>query len=457
MIKEEKRVLSKPAALREIQSRRGSEVATPDTDELFNGFLLRSNLIRRAGVDDVAFTHNSLRDYLAGIEFATSGDYKYLVEKVRGPERATWESVLKLACLQKDQESFAFRVVAALLDFDLVLSADNEADYRLALYINNELKVTLPVETRKRLVDVGEKYVSALLDGMLAPEISSVEQVELIAAQGVSSIAKLRHVAGRSAEVAAACVRELAKFGHAMANDLIAGYFADDSPLEVLEALASAVGYEAFAMRRNVLELPSVVAQIAEVQPIPLELSRHILDLSPLQITFRGHTLNLDYTQVASLEPLAGLTDLANLWLDNTPISNIKPLSRLTHLSSLSLESTQITNVEPLAGLTNLFYLYLSNTRVRNLEPLAGLIRLSHLHISNTPITSLAPLAGLVNLSILYLYETKVKDLDPLKGLTNLRKVHLSDTPMARGSAARLKRKRPQIEFIFEQDSKMSS
>eukprot|EP01043_Picozoa_sp_COSAG02_P088437 COSAG02_NODE_25555_length_655_cov_0.998201_1_plen_158_part_10 len=67
-----------------------------------------------------------------------------------------------------------------------------------------------------------------------------------------------------------------------------------------------------------------------------------------------------------SIEPLAALTQLRELWLQNTEVTgSVEPVAALTQLEQLCLYDTGVTgSVEPLASLTQLRELWLQNTEV---------------------------------------------------------------------------------------------
>lgn len=104
--------------------------------------------------------------------------------------------------------------------------------------------------------------------------------------------------------------------------------------------------------------------------------------------------LDLSRTEVASVEPLKGLTALQSLDLVGTKVMDLRPLEGLTELQSLTLFDTPVVDLEPLKGLTALQSLDLSFTDVVNVQPLKGLTALRSLDLSNTQVADIAPLKG---------------------------------------------------------------
>lgn len=101
----------------------------------------------------------------------------------------------------------------------------------------------------------------------------------------------------------------------------------------------------------------------SDLVALPSEISR----LSALRV------LDLSYTSVSDLAPLASLTALQSLKLRNTQVTDLIPLAGLSGLQTLDLDSTQVTDLVPLAGLSALQTLYLDSTRVTDLRPLLSL------------------------------------------------------------------------------------
>ena len=75
-------------------------------------------------------------------------------------------------------------------------------------------------------------------------------------------------------------------------------------------------------------------------------------------------SVNLRYTLVSDLSPLADLKNLQRLVLYDTPVSDLSPLAELKNLRYLDLSSTQVSDLSPLAELKSLEQLHLNNTPV---------------------------------------------------------------------------------------------
>lgn len=152
--------------------------------------------------------------------------------------------------------------------------------------------------------------------------------------------------------------------------------------------------------------------------------------------------LDLEWTRVTDLGPIAGLTNLTHLWLENTPTSDLRPLSRLAELEVLLLGGTRVSDLAPLSNLTSLIEIWLDDTQIRNLEPLSKLSRLNVLSLADTKVSDLRPITGLTDLGRLVLDGTAVTDLRPVRSLVKLATNPLGDGLSFSGAAAALSDKR---------------
>ncbi|MBX3053785.1 MAG: leucine-rich repeat domain-containing protein [Caldilineaceae bacterium] len=153
-------------------------------------------------------------------------------------------------------------------------------------------------------------------------------------------------------------------------------------------------------------------------------MARHAAALCPDE----GRVLDLSFTQVGDMTPLAGLTSLQFLLLVDTQVGDVSPLAGLTSLQSLLLINTQVRDVTPLARLTSLQVLFLNGTQVGDVTALAGLTSLQVLSLNGMQVGDVTALAGLTSLNTLDLRNTQVGDVTPLAGLTSLQSLFLSDT-----------------------------
>ncbi len=123
------------------------------------------------------------------------------------------------------------------------------------------------------------------------------------------------------------------------------------------------------------------------------------VDISGLKNLTRLQTLNIN-TDVASLEPLRGLTELRSLHIQanssDTLVLSLKPLSGLTKLTGLQFSGrVQDGDLSGLSGLAELRSLQIyhhswnggngnDRTYIRDLSPLSGLTKLNSLYVGGT-------------------------------------------------------------------------
>ena len=98
-------------------------------------------------------------------------------------------------------------------------------------------------------------------------------------------------------------------------------------------------------------------------------------------------SVDLGYTQVSDLAPLAILTRLESVRLNNTAVTDLTPLTRLTSLTTIFVNDTSVRDLTPLAELKDLMNLFLDDTQVRDLTPLAELTNLRMLYLNKTPVS----------------------------------------------------------------------
>jgi hypothetical protein len=134
---------------------------------------------------------------------------------------------------------------------------------------------------------------------------------------------------------------------------------------------------------------------------------------------------------VESLEPLAGLENLEDLYLWDSRLptlaadesSSLEPLAGLTNLKVLCLcwnqnpdpdSTTNLPNLDALAGLTGLTTLIWWGNGTSNISGLSGLTSLETLYLDGNDIADVGPLAGLESLVELSLTDNDITDILPL-------------------------------------------
>lgn len=190
--------------------------------------------------------------------------------------------------------------------------------------------------------------------------------------------------------------------------------------------------YDELSNRRELSFIGNFFYHIVDLSPLAgytnlAELyldGNRISDLSPLEGLSNLKNISLRGNRISDLAPLAGL-NLDTLDLGDNWISNISPLSDLTNLTDLALDENRISEISPLSELTNLRYLWLEFNQISDISPLSGLRRLLSVELHDNMISDLTPLAGLTNLILLRLWNNQITDLTPLFELPSLRTLFL--------------------------------
>jgi len=178
----------------------------------------------------------------------------------------------------------------------------------------------------------------------------------------------------------------------------------------------------------NVVALSLYYTELSDISPLAgltnltqlYLFNNKLSDISPLAGLTNLTQLDLSYNQLSDISPLAGLTNLTRLDLPNNVLSDISLLARLSNLTRLNLYNNKLSDISPLAGLTKLTELSLYNNELSDISPLARLSNLTQLSLAVTELSDISPLAGLTNLTHLHLGNNQLSDISPLAGLKNL-------------------------------------
>jgi internalin A len=143
-------------------------------------------------------------------------------------------------------------------------------------------------------------------------------------------------------------------------------------------------------------------------------------DLTPLSGLTGLTSLSVHADQASDLTPLSGLTELTSLFVLANQLSDLTALSGLTGLTSLSVQGNQVSDLTALSGRTGLTSLNVHANQVSDLTPLSGLTGLTSLSVQASQVSDLTPLSGLTGLTSLTVQTNQASDLTPLSGLTGL-------------------------------------
>ncbi|MBC3910934.1 leucine-rich repeat domain-containing protein [Undibacterium umbellatum] len=180
----------------------------------------------------------------------------------------------------------------------------------------------------------------------------------------------------------------------------------------------------------RLIVLPPTISQLEHLFELDIGYTA-IHNLTPLAQLSSLQSLDCGFTEVSELTPLAQLSSLQSLDCFDTQVSDLSPLAQLSALQSLDCSKTQVSDLTPLAQLSALQSLDCSETGVSDLTPLAQLSALQSLDCGYTQVSDLTPLAQLSSLQSLDCGYTQVSDLTPLAQLSSLQSLDCSHTQVS--------------------------
>jgi Leucine-rich repeat (LRR) protein len=160
--------------------------------------------------------------------------------------------------------------------------------------------------------------------------------------------------------------------------------------------------------------------------------------------------LDLSYSEVASIAPLAGILSLRELNLEGTQVSDLEPLRSCPGLQRLHLGNrtfyvhlspdgtwltesrppSPIQSIDALPGCVSLRELALHNTLVADISALESCNSLETLDFSGAPLSSLVALRGAPKLRQLALHSTQVDNIEVLEDCPSLEVLDLVRSPV---------------------------
>ena len=140
---------------------------------------------------------------------------------------------------------------------------------------------------------------------------------------------------------------------------------------------------------------------------------------------------------ISSLNDIAKMKNIKQLYLAFQSISDLRPLSKLALLEVLDLRHNLIADVQPLAGLPSLQMLTIFDATVSDFTALADCPALTVLDAGATPVVSLKAFDGIFNLHRLGLRKTSMQSLDGIEQFAALEFLCLSESGLTDLSALR--------------------
>jgi len=127
---------------------------------------------------------------------------------------------------------------------------------------------------------------------------------------------------------------------------------------------------------------------------------------------------------ISDLTGLEHCTSLVEVDLIDNDIATLLPIAGLSNLQALRIDGNPISDLEGVQSLLALEELGVGFTNVSDLTPVSQLLNLVELAIDENPVASLAPLATLASLRVLGMFNTHVESLDGLEGCLSLEEIH---------------------------------
>jgi internalin A len=152
-----------------------------------------------------------------------------------------------------------------------------------------------------------------------------------------------------------------------------------------------------------------------------------------------------------ALLDLSALRKCPRLNVVEIPEQNVRSLAGMENhrdLHTLDVSFTRVADLTPLACLPSLTILRLRHTPVTNLAPLATLPTLKELDIAHTRVADISALRHHPSLASLDLRATQVTDLSALADMPALRRVVVQRLDVDEAAIGRLRKARPEVEVV---------
>lgn len=152
-----------------------------------------------------------------------------------------------------------------------------------------------------------------------------------------------------------------------------------------------------------------------------------------------------------ALLDLSALRKCPRLTVVEIPEQNVRSLAGMENhkdLHTLDVSFTRVADLTPLAGLPGLTILRLRHTRVADLAPLDSIPTLQELDIAHTPVADISALRHHPSLVALDLRATRVTDLSALAEMPVLKRVVVQRLDVGEAAIGRLRKARPDVEVV---------
>ncbi|XVU28513.1 NACHT domain-containing protein [Actinoplanes sp. CA-054009] len=402
----------RPTAFEAVRERLNTmPTATITTDQALRHLTARSVVFGDVGDGEGQFAHRTFQEFLAGRDYAYTGDIEFLLEHAR---HDTWRNTIVFAAGAASQR-VAIDIVEGLADWVDEAPDDRYLPLLLAECVGAAGPLSFPAAERAR----------AAVSRVLPPR--TLDEADAVAGFGDHIISWLRQYEAAGPEVVRACVHAAVRVASPQAMSVLSGYASPAATGQLADTLVGAwTRFEVLGYARRVLaklDLTSLTLPVAS--PETLRAAAEIPDLERVR-------LELALDDLTALAPLRGLQTLYAAGRIRHSFDGVEKLTSLRHLDLG--DNSGVRDAAPLAGLTGLRALSLDNcTAIDDLGGLSGLRRLQYLSVTALAgVNDWTWLGGLTDLRRLRLDGCVIAGLAPLAALSQLRSLFVD----ARGGVA---------------------
>ncbi|WP_250034968.1 NACHT domain-containing protein [Paractinoplanes maris] len=369
-------------------------------DQAVRHLATRSVVFWDVGGGDGQFAHRTFQEYLAGRDYAYTGDIEDLLSHARDP---AWRNTIVFAA-----GAAAQRVAVEIVDGLATRIEEQPRDRYLPLLLAECVGATGPLTP-----EVADRARTAV--ALVLPP-RSLDEADAVAAFGDHIVTWLAHYEADTPEVLNACIHTAVRVGSPRAMAVLSRYSRLPMTVKLTGALIGA--WPRFDVR-----------SYAEQVLANLDLANLTVPVTSAE-TLRGVTgvgairrLRLQ-TSVWNLVPVSSLRSLESLHANGWIRSSFEGVEGLTGLRELDVRNNRyVDRIEPIAGLTELQALTLDNCwAVEDLRPLGSLRQLRFLSTAGLEnVGDWDWLSALTELRTLRIDGCTVPDSAPIRSLTQLR------------------------------------
>ena len=396
----------------------------------------RSGVLERISADHIEFRHPSFQDYLAASDLLRNDQFNHLINNAHDP---LYHDVIIMAVAQGQNDFGRQReLLPALTGRAERDSANSRVLWLLAAAAVADLGIVDPA-----IEEDIEKRTKGLLPPQDTDQANALAQVGSFVLDLLGEILDQRELTQReaAATVRAACLmvteesiallKRLAKYSVANSQvqaSFLLGWGRAPNRIRYEQEVLSKVDLRLSSVHvRQKAEL-SIFDSVSKVGGLKTGAWCTSDDLRSVRGLESISELNLEGSQVESIDFLANWPSLEVLNLSETRVANISDVSRLNGLTSLGIANCLVDDLEPIRHLVNLEALDITDSKVTSIEPLSKLSKLRWLKMASTKVSDLSPIGNLVSLETLVIGWTDVSDISSLAGLSSLQSLELTGT-----------------------------